>query len=190
MTDRRERPIVASCDNALRQFARRQRRRRRWGVALGVLIAAVVGSIVVSPRPLLVWNVSASAPIGLYAVGRRGDIVSGDTVLARVPERWRSLAGNRRYIPINVPLVKRVAAEPGDSVCARGHEIFVNGRWVAERREADGRGRAMPWWSGCVTLRHGALFLLMDSPDSFDGRYFGPTERADIIGRARLLWAR
>jgi type IV secretory pathway protease TraF len=46
----------------------------------------------------------------------------------------------------------------------------------------------MPWWNGCVMLRSGALFLLMDSPDSFDGRYFGPTSRGDVIGEVRLLW--
>jgi conjugative transfer signal peptidase TraF len=188
MTDRRERQTIARCGDALRAHAQRQRRRRRWGVAVGVLIAAVVGSIALPPRPLLVWNVSASAPIGLYAIGGRSEISAGDTVLTRVPERWRALAGARRYIPINVPLVKRVAAEPGDAVCALGHEIFVNGRWIAERRERDGAGRPMPLWSGCVTLRRGALFLLMDSPDSFDGRYFGPTERGDVIGKARLIW--
>lgn len=176
--------------NDLRLSRRARCRLRRRGIAV-VVLAVVVGlSAAATPNPRLLWNVSPSAPVGLYSVGDRSEIAAGDMVAARVPKRWRTLAGSRHYIPVNVPLVKRVAAEPGDSVCALGHEIFVNGRWVAERREADGRGRTMPWWSGCVTLRHGALFLLMESPDSFDGRYFGPTERADIIGRARLLWER
>jgi len=35
------------------------------------------------------------------------------------------------------------------------------------------------------------MFLLMArSPASFDGRYFGPTSRSDIVGKATLLWAR
>ena len=189
MTDRRERETIASCGNALRAHARRHQRRRRQGVTLGVFIAAVIGSIVLSPRPLLVWNVSASAPIGLYVIGR-GEIATGEMVLSRLPERWRKLAGARHYIPINVPLVKRVAAEPGDTVCALREDIFVNGRWVAERRNRDGAGRFIPWWSGCLTLRRGSMFLLMDSPDSFDGRYFGPTQRGDVVGTARLVWRR
>jgi len=30
----------------------------------------------------------------------------------------------------------------------------------------------------------------MDSPASFDGRYFGVTRGDDVLGRAELLWAR
>lgn len=111
-------------------------------------------------------------------------------VIARVPEPWRRLAATRRYLPMNVPLVKRVAAAAGDEVCALGQEIFVNGRWIAERRIADGAGRPMPMWSGCARLRGRQLFLLMDAPASFDGRYFGVTGGDDIIGKARLLWER
>ncbi len=83
-----------------------------------------------------------------------------------------------------------VVAIAGDEVCALGQEIFVNGRWTAKRRVADGQGRPMPAWSGCIRLRGGQLILLMDNPASFDGRYFGATEGRDVIGKARLLWRR
>ena len=109
-------------------------------------------------------------------------------VIARVPAAWRRLAAVRRYLPTNVPLVKRVAAGAGDRVCASGRRVQVNGRPIVERRAVDGAGRPMRWWTGCVVLDEGALFLLMDSPDSFDGRYFGPTLRRDIVGGARLIW--
>lgn len=159
-------------------------------VAVAMLAGALGLTIVYPPRPLLVWNVSASAPVGLYAIGRPGGITPGTVVLARVPAPWRGLAGERRYIPVNVPLVKRVAAGPGDRVCAVGARILVNGYRVTERRAWDGQRRPMPWWQGCVTLRNGALFLLMDDPASFDGRYFGPTGQSDILGKAQLLWRR
>ena len=48
----------------------------------------------------------------------------------------------------------------------------------------------MPRWTGCRRLSGGEYFLLMDSPLSFDGRYFGVTQRKDLVGRAVLLWAR
>lgn len=91
---------------------------------IGLGAAALATTIALPPTPWLVWNASASAPIGLYAVSGRQDIASGDMVLVRVPDRWRRLAAERRYIPINIPLVKRVAAAPGDRVCARGREIY------------------------------------------------------------------
>lgn len=156
-------------------------------LALAALGCALAATIIVPPAPRLVWNVSASAPRGLYLVG--GDSVRvGDMVIARVPAPWRRLAAVRRYLPANVPLVKRVAARHGDRVCASGRRVLVNGRPIAERRALDGGGRPMPWWTGCFVLGEGALFLLMDSPDSFDGRYFGPTRSDDIVGGARLLW--
>ena len=52
----------------------------------------------------------------------------------------------------------------------------------------DSLDRPLPWWRGCVTLKDGALFLLMDAPASFDGRYFGPTSARDVIGKATPLW--
>lgn len=170
--------------------AGQERRSRSWAAAAAVvgLAAGIAGTLVATPVPRLVWNVSASAPRGPYAVAPGAKAERGDMVIARVPLRWRRLAALRSYIPENVPLVKRVAAAAGDHVCAIGAEIRVNGHRAAVRRGVDGRGRAMPAWSGCVTLDRETLFLLMDAPDSFDGRYFGPTSRGDIVGKARLLW--
>jgi type IV secretory pathway protease TraF len=119
-----------------------------------------------------------------------GLLKSGDMVIAWTPKPVRQLAAVRQYVPFNVPLVKRVAAIGGDRVCAVGRTITVNGRRAAVRRTSDSAGRRMPWWSGCRKLGAGEYFLLMDGPDSFDGRYFGLTQRRDVVGRAVLLWAR
>lgn len=190
MTDRRV-SGHASWGDTLRSRRTARRRLRRRATAIGGLLLATGATILLPPRPLLVWNASPSAPIGLYVLGAKADLSAGDMVIARLPDAMRDFAAQRHYLPANVPLVKRVAGVPGDTVCALGQEIFVNGRWAAERLVRDGTGRPMPWWRGCVTLRQGALFLLMtDSPASFDGRYFGPTQRSNIIGKATLLWAR
>lgn len=171
--------------------AGKQRRRilgRRTAIT-GIGISLLGLTMAFPPAPRLVWNASASAPIGLYAVTPGAAVDPGDMVIARVPDPWRMMAAQRRYIPANVPVVKRVAAVAGDEVCALGQEIFVNGKWVVERRVADAIGRPMKWWNGCVRLRGRQLFLLMsDSPASFDGRYFGVTEGGLVVGKARLLW--
>jgi conjugative transfer signal peptidase TraF len=181
---------LARWGESLRVSRARRRRLVRRALAIGALAAALAATIALPPRPLLVWNASASAPVGLYRVGGT-DLEAGDMVVAWPPAAARDLAARRGYLPFNVPLVKRVAAAPGDRVCARGPHIVINGRRIAVRLVEDGAGRPMPWWTGCVTLRHGAVLLLMTgSPASFDGRYFGPTARGDIIGKAHLLWAR
>lgn len=182
-------PLLAWGDALRAAKARRKQLARRAGLG-AISAAALLATALVPPAPRLVWNASASAPIGLYAVSPSMSAKLGDMVIARIPEPYRRLAATRRYLPMNVPVVKRVAAAAGDEVCALGQEIFVNGRWIAERLVNDGTGRPMPMWSGCVRLHARQLFLLMDAPASFDGRYFGVTKGDDIIGKARLLWAR
>jgi conjugative transfer signal peptidase TraF len=142
----------------------------------------------VRPAPWLVWNASASAPIGLYRA-LPGNAVRGDLVLVRTPSSVRQLAAERGYLPTTVPLVKRVAAAGGDIVCAAGDVISVNGHVVAERLARDRLGRPLPAWTGCQTLKPDDVFLLMEgAADSFDGRYFGPTPTTAIIGRLAPLW--
>lgn len=194
MTRRTERgpqlPLLAWGDQLRAQRAKRRRLGRRIAI-IGACITVLGLTAAFPPAPRLVWNASASAPIGLYAVMPGAEADPGDMVIARVPDPWRMLAASRHYLPANVPLVKRVAAGPGDEICALGPEIFINGRWAATRLSADPHGRPMPWWNGCVRLHGHQFFLLMSSsPASFDGRYFGVTDGSQIVGKARPLWTR
>ena len=171
--------------------ARRLRRRRIVIAAMITLSAAPLAASTLWHAPvLLVWNASASAPIGLYRVHGSGPISRGDMVVAWTPAPARALAARRHYLPANVPLVKRVAAIAGDRVCADESGIAIDGRQVAARLRSDAAGRPMPRWTGCRTLSGGEYLLLMDNPLSFDGRYFGVTDGSDIVGRAELLWRR
>jgi conjugative transfer signal peptidase TraF len=167
----------------------RGRRLRRRGIALGAGIAALVATIIVPPRPFFVWNASPSATIGLYFVSDALALSRGDMAALWLPERHRRLAAERRYLPYNIPAIKRIVAIPGDSVCALGSRISVNGEWIADRHPHDGKGRPMPWWQNCKRLGPDELFLLNEeAANSFDGRYIGISERSDIIGEASLLW--
>lgn len=181
----------------LRNNARRRvhcrpyRGRTARALVFGVMMLTVLAtSATLVPTPQLVWNVSASAPIGFY--WRIAGVPShGDLVLARAPLWARKLAAERAYLPLDVPIIKRVAAVAGHVVCASGDAISIDGRVVAYRLASDGMGRPLPQWEGCEILGAGEFFLLMaDVPGSFDGRYFGMTERHEIIGRLVPLWTR
>lgn len=148
------------------------------------------GATIVGSAPRLVWNASASAPIGLYTLvdhaARRGDLA-----LVHTPDTVRMLAAARGYLPANVPMVKRIAASGGDVVCAEESQISIDGTPVALRFARDHSQRLLPSWTGCRRLNQDQVFLLMASvPDSFDGRYFGPTSRKSIIGKLVPLWTR
>jgi len=181
-------PLLRWGEELRRTRIARHRLQRRMAACAG-LIALLSLTIVTPPSPRLVWNASASAPLGLYAVDPHAVLTTGDMVIARVPQPMRRMSAARGYIPAKVPLVKRIAAVPGDMICATGDAIFVRGRWVARRLARDGTGRMLPWWNGCILLHDRQYFLLMEeAPASFDGRYFGVTKSADIVGKARLLW--
>jgi len=183
-------PLFAWGEELRRRKALRRRLHRR--IVLTVcLVLMILLSAVLPVAPLLVWNASASAPIGLYAVSLGAEPRRGAMVIASVPAPVRDLAASRHYIPADVLLVKHVGAVPGDTVCAAGTRIAINGKVVASRLVLDRAGRVLPWWSGCHLLREGEIFLLSaDAPGSFDGRYFGTSSSADVIGTARPLWTR
>lgn len=191
MADQQRWPTTLAGDRLRRKVSKRLEIRRRVKLlALSALAAApVAASLVWTVPTLFVWNASASVPVGLYSISRNSAVRSGDMVVVWIPGNERSLAASRRYVPANVPLVKRVAAAQGDRLCASGPDIRINGRLVATRLKRDPSGRPMPWWTGCPALGPGDVFLLTDSRLSFDGRYFGVTRKKDIVGRAQLLWA-
>jgi conjugative transfer signal peptidase TraF len=158
-------------------------------LTIGAALTLIGASAVVRSDPLVVWNASASVPVGLYAVTPITRPGVGDLVAVRPPEplgRWLVENG---YLGPETPLLKRVAALPGSEVCREGTTINVDGQAIAEAQARDRLGRPLPVWGGCRTLRDGEVFLLnADHPASLDGRYFGPLDADNIIGRATPIW--
>ena len=139
--------------------------------------------------PWLVWNASASVPIGLYAVDTVIDTHTGDLVVVKPPELLARFLADGRYLPRGVPLLKHVAAVAGQTVCRIGRSVTVDAIEMGEARERDSRGRALPVWEGCRVIGQDEVFLMNPrSANSLDGRYFGPLPAASIVGRAIPLW--
>ncbi|WP_144224680.1 S26 family signal peptidase [Mesorhizobium amorphae] len=173
--------------HVLGERLRRIRARKLIAVTATGLSLLAFGAVI-KPSPRLVWNVSASAPIGLYRVVS-GTPLRGDLVVAHPPKFIAGLAAERGYLPTSVPLVKRVAALPREHVCAFYEAIIIGGEIVARRLRTDRQGRQLPWWNGCRALGPEEFFLLgVDSANSFDSRYFGPVPVKNIIGRVVPLW--
>jgi conjugative transfer signal peptidase TraF len=141
------------------------------------------------PTPLLIWNASQSVPIGLYSVGSSDQLVVAHLVLVMPPEPLASFLDERGYLPRGVPLMKRVLALRGQSVCRSDLIIAVDGVDVGMARERDHRGRQLPAWAGCRVIEDGEVFLMnWDEPASLDGRYFGPIHTSAVVGRAHPVW--
>ena len=156
----------------------------------GIFALGAAATLLWKPPVLLLWNASASVPIGLYAVQPSANLARGDLVIAFAPAAVRRLADRRGYLPSNVPLIKRIAALRGDRLCAAARLLFINGRLAAARLRVDAKGRLLPWWLGCRRLGAGEFLLVGDDRHSFDGRYFGPLRTAALEGKAIPLWLR
>ena len=148
------------------------------------LIGASAGPV----QPALVWNLSASVPIGLYVIDA-GALQLDDYVLIRLPAPVAELASERGYLPSGMALLKKVSAAQNDRVCRVAEQILINGISRARAASTDLSGRPMPVWTGCRHLKAGDVFLLGGGPDSFDSRYFGPVSSRDVVGRATPLRA-
>lgn len=159
-----------------------------WVAATAVAVLVIGASSFVHPAPRLLWNATASTPVGLYALRPVRTLHVGDLVAARPPEAVARFLAEGGSLPRGVPLLKQVAALAGQIVCRTGRIVSIDGAAVAVARERDSRGRDLPVWSGCHTLDAGEILLLNRHPDSLDGRYFGPLPVSAVIGRATPLW--
>ena len=115
-------------------MAERSRPRAATLAAAAFSVLCLAAPAVVLPAPFLVYNASASAPLGFYRVLPDGSLERGDLVLAWLPDPARWFAAARGYLPATVPLVKRVAALGGDVVCADSGIVVINDRVAAPRR--------------------------------------------------------
>lgn len=156
-----------------------------------VVTAAAVIETMLGPKPAprFVWNVSESVPIGLYQVQPARDLIVTTLVVAYPPEPLATLLAQSGYLPRDVPLIKRILALPGQTVCRTGPTIAVDGIEMGVARERDHRGRLLPVWHGCRLLARDEVFLMnWNEPASLDSRYFGPIPLQAIVGRAVPLW--
>jgi conjugative transfer signal peptidase TraF len=141
------------------------------------------------PAPLLIWNASASVPIGLYAVHPAGLLQPGELVVVMPPDDLTDFLADRGFLPAGAPLLKRVLALPGQVACRYGRQITIDDAAVGEALERDHLGRPLPVWQGCHRIAEGEVFLMnIGRPDSLDSRYFGALPVATIVGRAEPLW--
>ena len=161
--------------------------RRRISIIMALALAPLACSAFVPKSPRLVWNTTASTPVGLYAI-LRGTPRRGDLALIDPPARVRVLAIARGYLAQASLLIKPVVAARGDRICRVGSTVWISGHKVATARVADAQRRPLPIWRGCQVLSPGQIFVLGIAIDSFDSRYFGPIDARYVVGIAIPIW--
>ena len=101
--------------------------------ATGLLLSTLGGA-----RPHYIWNASKSVPIGLYRVQPATRLTVTELVAVQPPDLLATFLDLNGYLPIGVPMLKRVLALPGQKVCRNRLTIAVDGVEVGQAQERDG----------------------------------------------------
>jgi len=156
---------------------------------IGMGVVSLIAPGLLQSHRILLWNASASVPVGLYLLETTGSRYVPELVAVLPPEPLARYLEAGNYLPRGVPMLKHVLALPGQTVCREGLVITIDKVAVGMARERDRRGRSLPVWQGCRVISQDALFLMNpQSADSLDGRYFGPLPISAVLGRAHRIW--
>ncbi len=168
--------------------------RAKWFV---LCVAVIFLSIVTAGLLGVRWNPTSSLPPGLYRVVS----ASTDTNLIAfcptgIAQRDSILRGYRPHgmqcADHYAPIMKPIAARPGDTVLVTKKGIAVNGKPLANTQQfiADSQKRPMnPWPEGTYRVAPGTIWVLSTySKYSYDSRYYGPIEVSQVIAHVKPLW--
>lgn len=167
----------------------------RTAIAASVSVAAVIAAHVAG----ITINTTPSMAIGLW---RRTDepIQRGVVVIdCPPPTQTLQLGRDRDYLGRGTcpsgyePLLKPIAAVPGDTIVVRPDGVMVvNGTALPNSRSLyhDDAGRALFGYPpGIYPVAPGEVWLISTySPRSFDSRYLGPVPISSIRGAVTPLW--
>ncbi len=111
-----------------------------------------------------------------------GDPKRGDIIVFHAPEAANCPKGT------GCDFIKRILAEPGDSVRLSNSTFFVNGQKLAEPyipAEFETKPGDFTRGSRTATMGPREYFVVGDNrPYSSDSRQWGPIQRSDIVGKA------
>lgn len=147
---------------------------------LGLMVGGILLALTCEAIGLRV-NLTASLPRGVYRQLDR-PVQVGDLVAGCLPAEVSRFGRERGYLPAgscttgDAPILKRVAAEPGDEVGITAEGVFARGRFIQppapDRDHSGDLLDVVP--PGTVRVAPGQLWLFTPAAHSWDSRFFGP----------------
>ena len=166
---------------------------KRLSLALLVLFATLAGLCLAGVR----INTTPSVPVGLYWLTDRPATKGALAAFCPPKERVFLEAVGRGYLgpgfcPAgSIPLIKHVAALPGDFVQIEPSGVEINNQALPNSRQikADPLGRPLPALRFVGIVPKGQVLLMAnENRFSFDGRYFGLVSSQNLFGSLTPLW--
>lgn len=163
-------------------------------VSVGVIVLIVHAIAAIG----LHFNFTPSMPLGIYRLAplSRSGVERGSFVAVCAPPVAAKLGRRRGYLAIGAcpshaePLLKVVAAVPGDQLAVSADGVAVNGCALPHSQplNVDSAGRRLSRWPrGHYRLRRGQLWLYAANNRSWDSRYWGPAMIRNVLAQAEPL---
>jgi conjugative transfer signal peptidase TraF len=132
---------------------------------------------------------SHSMPEGWYwIVPLSSPIYRNEILVFEPPPHILEFLNTRHWLIPNDWLMKKAMGLPGDFICLKDHQVWINQQPVAPILAVDKNDQALPNLSFCRKLTHNEYFLMSTYiTRSFDSRYFGPIDFSLIKGKAIKL---
>ncbi|WP_234573580.1 conjugative transfer signal peptidase TraF [Rhodohalobacter sp. 614A] len=140
--------------------------------------------------PRVAINTSESLPIGIYFITQTSgkEVGKGDLVLF-YDEEINKKAAERKYIREGHMIGKRVAAVGGENIRVGPKQTTLSGIPVSGKApRTDSKGRPMQRFLYNGVVPDGTVFLLGDTDNSYDSRYYGFVEISKITGTLTPLF--
>lgn len=167
--------------------------KKRTSILILLVTAGFIAAPILAREAGLRINITESAPVGLWMVGGESHVERGRLVSICPPAVpvVKAMAAARPLYRGDckeswmIPLLKPIAAIPGDTVTIRRDgNAAVNGRGIPNTSA----NAVLAWPAGTYAVAPGQVWVFSTySADSFDSRYFGPVDTANILGTARPI---
>lgn len=133
----------------------------------------------------LTYSNSISMPKGFYLIVPATILHRNDVVEFLPPQQAQEYLATKHWAPNNGHLLKHVMGIPGDWVCNSNNAVWINNQKIGPIFQFYAPNKPLPQNHFCGKLKINQYLLLSDKiARSFDGRYFGPITKDQIIGKA------
>ena len=166
---------------------KKSKKMRTKAISTILCICGVFGVAYYCSQNLLI-NPSNSIETGIYRNALINDFSKGNYVSYKPSSKFQ------KYIEANynlkkkakeVTVLKKIVAAEGDVIEIKDYNIYINGENMGKIVKLKGLTENLA--DSRKVLLKDEFFLMGETPDSFDSRYFGTVKRKEIISEVKLV---
>ena len=178
------------------------------------LIISFFSFIIFAKKNKYIFNISKSLPIGIYQKLENKNFQKGDLVVLNIPKERMDFMISRGYIDGNLlkTMLKRIEGVEGETFKVLSINELKNSQLnkniefssidipksskkflVKENKilgsisNFDSRGRQLPQIKSPLILNKDEFFVMGESDNSFDSRYFGKIKKEEILYKVKPI---